>query len=136
MVGACSGTCLAVQARDRLIRPTQRGTRHGGDDDTHIGVDGEVVDEVPVDDGEDEPSMETWQAREAGGDASRRPVDGASGLAARLVKTSRSVRSRRRRVVRDSRLGGAERCEVGAGESAAIAGCRGGGRFRSMSLSE
>ena len=136
VVGACSGTCLAVQARDRLIKPTQRGTRHGGDDDAQIGVDGEVVGEVPVDDGEDETAMKTVQAREAGGDASRRPLDGASGLAARSVKTSRSVRSRRRRVVRDSRLGGAERCEVGAGESAAIAGCRIAGRCRSMPLSE
>ena len=113
---------MVVQARDRLIRPTQRGTRHGGDDDAQIGVDGEVVDEVPVDDGEDEPAMETLQAREAGYDASRRPLDGASGLVARSVKTSRSVRSRRRRVGRGSRLEGAGRCGVGAGEAAAIAG--------------
>ena len=136
VVGACSGTCLAVQARDRLIRPTQRGTRHDGDDDAQIGVDGEVVGEVPVDDGEEKPAMETLQAREAGGDASRRPLDGASSLVARSVKTSRSVRSRRRRVGRSSRLEGAARCGVGAGESPAVAGCRGAGRCRTMPLSE
>ena len=118
------------------MRPTRCGTRHGGDDDAQIGVDGEVVGEVPVDDGEDEPAMETVQAREAGCDASRRPLDGASGLAARSVKTSRSERSRRWRVSRDSRPEGAGRCGVGAGESAAIAGCRGAGRCRSMPLSE
>ena len=120
----------------RLIRPTQRGTRHGSDDDAQIGVDGEVVGEVPVDDGEDEPAMETVQAREAGCDASRRPLDSASGLPAWSVKTSRSVRSRSWRVGRNSRLEGAGRCGVGAGESAAIAGCRRAGQCRPMPLSE
>ena len=63
--------------------------------DMLLGDVGEVVGEVPVDDGEDEPAMETVQPREAGCDASRRPLDGASGLAARSVKMSRLVRSRR-----------------------------------------
>ena len=50
--------------------------------DMLLGDEGEVVGEVPVDDGEDEPAMETVQAREAGCGASRRPLDGVSGLAA------------------------------------------------------
>ena len=54
---------LGGDRRDRLIRPTWRCTRHGGDD-AQIGVDGDVVGEVPVDDGEDEPAMETVQASE------------------------------------------------------------------------
>ena len=63
-----------------------------------LGDEGEVVGEVPVDDGEDEPAT-----REAGYDVSRRTLDGASGFAARSGKTSRSVQSQRWRVGRDSR---------------------------------
>ena len=81
-----------------------------------LGDGGEVVGEVPVDDNEEEPAMETVQTREAGCDASRRTLDGASGLAARSVKTSRLVQSRRWRVGHDSRLEGAGRCGVGTGE--------------------
>ena len=62
---------LGGDRRDRLIRPTWRCTRHGGDD-AQIGVDGDVVGEVPVDDGEDEPAMETVQANEPAATSRRR----------------------------------------------------------------
>ena len=71
-----------------------RYTRHGGDDDAQIGVDGEVVGEVPIVHGEDEHAMDTVRTRATGCDASRRPLDDASDLAAQLVKMRRLVRSR------------------------------------------
>ena len=54
---------LGRDMRDRLIRPTWHCARHDGDE-AQIGVDGDVVGEVPVDDGEDEPVMETVQTSE------------------------------------------------------------------------
>ena len=78
------GDVLDGDRRDRLIRPTLRCTRHGGDD-AQIRVEGDVVEEVSGDDDEDEPAMETVQTRETDYDTSRRPLDGASGLVARSV---------------------------------------------------
>jgi hypothetical protein len=46
---------------------------HGGDDDTQIGVDGDVVGEVPGDDDKDGPAKETARMRTVCCDARRAP---------------------------------------------------------------
>jgi hypothetical protein len=75
----------------------------GVDVGAYIEVDGIMVGEVPIDDGEDGPAMETACTRGAGSDATRRPSDVASNLAHEVVKVSRPMRSQRRRDECDSR---------------------------------
>jgi hypothetical protein len=59
VVGACSGTYLAETCA-RSVDQTDGGVvRQVLDDSTQIGTRGVVVGEVPGDDGEDGPAMET-----------------------------------------------------------------------------
>jgi hypothetical protein len=70
---------------------------HHGMDDTHIEGGGDVVDDVPGDDDEDGPAMETARARTTCCDARRgAPVCGACGCAVRLVAGACRCRCRSR----------------------------------------
>jgi hypothetical protein len=60
--GACSGT-YSAETSARSVDQTDGGVVHQVlDDGTQIGTRGVVVGEVPGDDGEDGPAMETAQA--------------------------------------------------------------------------